>query len=271
MEKLLTYCGYQLSYEVYGSGKQCFLAIHGFDRFKEDYEKLAQKLGSEYKIIAFDFFHHGNSLVLDRKKTTKEDFGKLISEMLRTENITKFSVIGYSMGGRFALCLTEYFEKRVSNLILIAPDGVKISKSHKFAGTWLGKFIFKNIVLKYPNFCVNMVKFFSRIRLVPKSLGKFVVFYIGDKKKRELVYNVWMSSKYLFPKHSAIINKINDNKLKLTFVFGKYDRILPSNIGHKFNRRLKNKAKIHEIESGHAILKEEYLDEVSSLIKQNNN
>ena len=51
-----------------------------------------------------------------------------IREFLRKENISRFDVAGFSMGGRFALATLEAFPEKIGNVFLIAPDGEKQSR-----------------------------------------------------------------------------------------------------------------------------------------------
>jgi len=45
--------------------------------------------------------------------------------LMKKEDFHEFHLIGYSMGGKFALLTYELFDKKVKSLTLLAPDGIK--------------------------------------------------------------------------------------------------------------------------------------------------
>jgi len=44
---------------------------------------------------------------------------------LGKEKIELFAVVGFSLGGKFALATLEAFTDKVTKVVLLAPDGIK--------------------------------------------------------------------------------------------------------------------------------------------------
>ena len=62
-------------------------------------------LGDKFTIYAFDVLHHGNS-EHDGEPVTENDLKELVKVFTKQHSITKFSLLGFSLGGRIVLQLT---------------------------------------------------------------------------------------------------------------------------------------------------------------------
>ncbi len=106
-----------------GSGEKLLICLHGFGESALHFKCLAPALGDTYTIIALDMPLHGK---------TEDDLPALIAQLLEQHGRQRFSLMGYSMGGRLALCVIEKMAAQVDELILLAPDGLKNNPWHLF-------------------------------------------------------------------------------------------------------------------------------------------
>tara|TARA_S200000501_G_scaffold16887_1_gene15149 strand:+ start:1239 stop:1586 length:348 start_codon:yes stop_codon:yes gene_type:complete len=110
-----------LAYTISGRSDLKLLSFHSFGQDCYAFDQYHQKL-IEFQIYSFDLIFHGESLYPEKKLSQKNWF-TIISMSFEHEQIKKFCVNGFSLGGRFALFLAIYFPTHVTQLILIAPDG----------------------------------------------------------------------------------------------------------------------------------------------------
>lgn len=102
-----------LSYTVTGSlDLPPLLFLHGFLGEKEDWQEVISHLKNHYCCWAFDLPGHGASPL-------EEHFLESILTSCYALKLVPCSLIGYSMGGRMALLLKEYFPKCFNKLILL--------------------------------------------------------------------------------------------------------------------------------------------------------
>lgn len=94
------------------------LFLHGFLGAAGDWEACAAALNDRFRCIAVDLPGHGQSLHEDDAAYTFPGCAEALIAVLDRLQITRCSVVGYSMGGRMALHLTNRFPERVGKLVL---------------------------------------------------------------------------------------------------------------------------------------------------------
>ena len=108
----------------WGKGPKLLVCFHGFGESAAEFSCLEPSLGDIYTLVAIDLPFHGstrwNGEVFDQ-----EIVRHLAEKILEHYQLSIFSVLGYSLGGRVALSLVEALPQQVQQLILVAPDGVR--------------------------------------------------------------------------------------------------------------------------------------------------
>src|SRR5690606_34373299 len=114
-------------------GPKTLLAFHGIGQTGAGcFRPFGVLLGGHFTVYAFDLPFHGESRThFDQKRWLTGDapilpveWREYLSSFLQTQNIGKFSVAGFSLGGRFALATMGLFPERIEKAFLIAPDGL---------------------------------------------------------------------------------------------------------------------------------------------------
>lgn len=254
--KIFTYKDYQLEYLVIGNGEKKALAFHGFGRTAEDYMVL-KSLKDKYTIYSFNLLHHGNSKFLTNKQVwTKADLKELFEAFLNQNNIKITSLFAYSLGGKVALCLAELLPKKIAELFLMAPDGIKINVWYNLVTKfWLTNLIYKHFI-KNPKPVHYFARFLKAIGLLDKRIYKFAYHQTNSKYKREMVYKAWMTFRELNPDLAVVAKNINEQNVTTHLFFGKYDRIISSDIAHQLTDKLKGNCKFYILDSGHDLVTE---------------
>ena len=256
--------GTKLHYNVLGKGTQPLLAFHGYGQSSSYYQPMGQALGSDYSIYAFDLFFHGQSSLHKENMPLDKDFlQELIELLLKKEKIDHFSLMGFSMGGKFALTLVERFPERIDELFLIAPDGIKTSFWYNIATYpgWLQQ-LFKRTVLK-PEPFFRLLNVLNRYNMIHKSLIRFARFQMDSTEKRLRVYRSWIGFRELNFDIREIVRLLNQKQVPVTMFLGEFDQIISQKRVSVFIKAL-HKGELVVLRTGHSHL----LQEVAELLQQ---
>tara|TARA_Y100000782_G_scaffold115476_1_gene158935 strand:- start:1660 stop:2472 length:813 start_codon:yes stop_codon:yes gene_type:complete len=261
LTKLSTYNDFQLEYRLIGNGKKLLLAFHGFGQDTKVFDCFQKTFEATHTIVAINLFHHGNSKYpetrIQNNTLTKPEFKAIINNLISELNIEQFDVMGYSLGGKIALCIAEAFPEKTTNVILIAPDGIKINPWYHFVSkTWIGQKLY-TFVLRNPKPFLNIVDFANRLHIIDNKLKRFVFLNMDDKTNRLLVYKVWMTYRYINPNIAEFIKKTREQQMNVWQFFGEYDKIIPPSIGQKFSELLNQENHFFTLKIGHNMLSEQ--------------
>ncbi len=268
MADILSYKGSRWEYETFGNGDEVLLAFHGFGNHSSDFRVFEHTLGKKYKIISFNLPYHGNSSVDEKspdKTISKAELKELFQYFFDQQRIKKFSLMGYSLGGKIALQLIEFFPERINTVFLFAPDGIRNNWSNGFVTrNSVGRKIYQRII-NDPSRFLRLVKMLKNTKLIHEKLSDFLHISMDTREKRQQVWDVWICFRDIKPNISKIQHSINERDISIHLFFGKYDRIIPTSIGKNFVRGLKNKNSLHIVDMGHIMIREKMNDYLLSL------
>ena len=101
------------------------LMLHGFASSLHTFEPWAQALEGRYRVVRFDIPGAGLSGPDPTGDYSDPRTLDIIAALMNRLSIRKASLIGNSMGGRFAWEFAAEHPGRVDRLILVSPDGFK--------------------------------------------------------------------------------------------------------------------------------------------------
>jgi pimeloyl-ACP methyl ester carboxylesterase len=241
-----------IHYRYSGSGPNAVLCFHGFGTFARTFDWLAEQVPAHI-FIAFDLPFHGETTWKNGDTFLPEDMLEIIARCphIRT---SRFSLMGYSMGGRICLQLLQMIPDKINNLVLLAPDGLHLNPWYWFATqTTLGNRFFKT-VMEQPKPFVRVLQKAASFRLLNKGVMKFVDRYLEDEEVRKQVYCVWTAFRKFKPNLNKVTEQINRHNIPVYLIYGRYDTIIPQTPGEKFFHGLKTRKKMEVLETGHQIL-----------------
>jgi pimeloyl-ACP methyl ester carboxylesterase len=268
---VFSYNNFSIEYKILGSGNEYMLAFHGMGRSADDFKIFEDSLGKRYTIVAINLFFHGNSKYpvnrIFHNQIRKDEFVALIEKLLSDLNINRFSLMGYSLGGRFVLSLVQFLDKRIDRIILIAPDGLKRSLYNDITtNTLIGKNFVKWMV-KYPEAFFGTVDALHKYRLISNKVKKVIHIHFENHERRVLMRNALSSFKHINPNLRKVARNINKSTIELVMIFGKYDFIIPVKLGELFLKKIKANKKLHLINSSHNILTENASKALAELVQ----
>lgn len=254
------YKNFVLEYEIFGSGTEALIAFHGYGRSASDFKLFESSLGKKYRIYSFNLLYHGNSRIENPQPLCsfeQSDLQAIVDRCLIENHIQSFSLMGYSLGAKFALLCVEMFPGKINSLLLFAPDGLKSNWLYQFASqTRLGRRVCKRVV-KDANLLFLVMKTLRNLKLINDRIYRFVEFHMETREKRQMVCDVWLVFRNLKPDKVRIRKLINRYHISSRFIFGKYDLVIPPRIGEHFCRGLNDPQALLIVEMGHKLINEE--------------
>lgn len=102
------------------SSRDPVVLLHGFTGSKDIWLDLREKLSLERRVISFDLSGHGGTRVgAEIENYSIENASAMVVAVLvKLLAIPRFSLVGYSMGGRLALFIALRYAAHVSRLVL---------------------------------------------------------------------------------------------------------------------------------------------------------
>lgn len=231
---------YRLNYKIYGTGKNIYLAFHGFGQRKTIFQPFYFVL-PDSQIISFDLYFHGSELTTTQRSLSPDDWKHMILRFLKQHQIEKFGLIGFSMGGKIALQTVLLFPDRITDLILLAPDGVKIDPWYKLATQFTPtQRLFKKIMSQKMSCFNKFMHIFHQVGLVDQSIFKIYNAQTKTQLLRERIYKTWMLYALFLPNMKDVASILNENQIYTQIFVGKHDRMIPEQNMKKLTKYLTN-------------------------------
>ncbi len=216
-----------LYYEKIGQGCQSLLLFHGFGQQHHIFSAYAEALTIHYTLYTFDLFFHGNSKWNHGEQPLEKEIWKeFMLRFLSEHKIEKFSVLGFSLGAKFALSTVALFPSQVERLFLLAPDGIRTSFWYSLATyPFLLRKFFKSMI-DQPERLHAIASILHFLHLVDRRLLRFAESQMDTQEKRERVYYAWVVFRHLSVDVQKIAGLIQLHSIKLTMIVGKRDMII---------------------------------------------
>ena len=262
--QLFHYHSFQLSYIEWGHGHDLVLCFHGFGREASDFKPFQRLLAPHQRLIAIDLIAHGNSRFLDNRDPTQaltpQEWVNLLTAFLEDKKIDTFHLMGYSIGGRIALCTWQWMPEKVKSVLLLAPDGLKKNKLYQFtSGTSIGRALYRYFVRK-PELLFATAGLLHKARILHPKLHRFVHVHLDSEAKRQLVYDAWLAYRLFFPNLMKLSLQHQTSFIPLTLIFGKNDSIIRPHLAKKLTRKFRTHINVMEINAGHRLLNDDLIE-----------
>jgi pimeloyl-ACP methyl ester carboxylesterase len=268
---ILPFRSSRILYSSWGTGDNLLFCLHGYGESAGSFELLTVHLPpDQYRMIAIDLPMHGQTVWLEDKQFTVDDLIAVIDGIFETLHIRleKFSVLGFSLGGRMALSLIETIPSRIKKLFLLAPDGLTANGWYRLATeSWLGNNLFR-LTMKYPGFLFRVLKTSRALRITSQQTYSFTTYHIQDKQAREDLYRRWTVLQKFHPLLAKIKSIIIENKIPVRLFFGEYDQIVRFQSGKDFRKGLEPFCELFIFQCGHQVLNEKNTQIISQSIRE---
>ena len=221
------YEGNRLAYRKVGHGPTIVIAFHGFGQSSQVFGPVNQLIGHQYTVVAIDLFLHGGSLYRAGNLLTKPYWHRLMGAFLEVGRINRFSLMGFSLGGRFALATAEAFADRLDELILIAPDGITYSTWYQLATkTNVGQRLF-GYGLRHLSTLNQLGHALVWLGILNRTIMRFAELSLSTTRQRALVYAVWTQFRLIDSNIAEVATLLNHHLVQVRFFLGAFDQIIP--------------------------------------------
>ena len=222
-----THQGARLHYVRYGKGPRVWLAFHGFGQTHRDWADVAEAMGPRHSLLAFDLFYHGGSHWPHRHQPlTKARWNELLAACLAELGIAHYGLLGFSLGGKFALATFEHAPQKVAKLVLVAPDGIGTNRWYSLA-TYPGwtQRLFRRLMVR-PNLFYRTTRTLQRLRLTDAGLVRFAEAQMRNRAQRVQVYRAWTVFRPLQFDLRTLAARLRHHQTNTLVFVGTHDRVI---------------------------------------------
>lgn len=238
-----------IHYHIIGSGKQLVCAFHGYANTAALFDFVAQE---DCTILSFDLPYQGSSLWPANQFIQPDDLAQMLVTLMSQFKVSHCTLLGFSMGARYCLTLLTLMPNAIDRLVLIAPDGLRPNYFYRFlTSTIIGHFLFKHFA-RHGTVYLRLFAQLEKLSFIPRDKYLFALQYIRKDAARNLLYQVWMSTRLLLPNLRRIKAKINP-AMPIHLFMGRYDNIIPLASGLRLQRKIPS-IKLHIVDKGHNLL-----------------
>lgn len=264
----ITYKNSTIHYRQFGDGPKLLFCFHGYGRECDTFYILERRLAAAFTVVAIDVPFHGRTQWKDELIFEPKYLQQLLSQIRKSldkENI-KFSLLGFSMGGRIALHLTQLMPEKVERLILLAPDGLHYNFWRWVASDTLPGNMLIDYSIHHPAFVSWILDKAEKRRVIHSGLADFVRYYLDDDEHRLMFYHKYISMRKFKPALNKLKRLIRKHRIPVRMMFGRFDRVIPYAGGEKFREGIEEFASVKIIDTGHHLLCEMQADKIVRLI-----
>ena len=245
------------SYIDSGKGDELWLAFHGYGQEAEVMLHFMETLRPNARILSFDLPLHGKTEMVYNVLSIS-NVSDLLSTVLRKEKANNCSLVGFSLGGKIVLKLVELAPGKLNQILLIAPDGLKINPLYWLVtNTFLGKEFFE-LIVRFPQPLLFTSRILAQLGLMNKKIDAFVFVQLNTRAKREKVLKTWVTFKKLTPSLKDVRNKIWRYQINPMLVFGIQDRVIHPRLAKKLSGTNCSTAQVVMLDTGHNLTTKEH-------------
>lgn len=255
----INYKNSKIAYHVYGQGKEPVFCLHGFSLSGISYAGLGKYCSKDKIMFALDFPLHGETEWTEKGLTAKDllTIFELIASQELSIILQDFVLIAHSMGGRIALYMYQSFPEKISKLILMAPDALKMAFGHRFLfRTRLGPKIFRRLS-NSSKFIMSLANFCRKVHLINRSVYNLIKSSYEDADTAHIVYERLIITHDFYPDMATIKKEILQYKTPVYLFFGKYDTIVPAGLAEHLEKGVEPFVHVKVLLSGHLLLANE--------------
>jgi pimeloyl-ACP methyl ester carboxylesterase len=111
-----------IHYEIFGSGPETLLFVHGLGTTGKSWHRLIPTLSPYFQCITLDLPGYGHS-TKSNFPFSISFFAKKIAAFLDHLNLHQVIIVGHSMGGQVALEVALHYPDKAKGMVLFAPAG----------------------------------------------------------------------------------------------------------------------------------------------------
>lgn len=208
---------------TYGKGKELLIAFHGYDYDGSVFASWAEGLGDQYTICAPDLPFHGQT-AWAKSEFTPDDIQQIIAGVLQRQSVTRYSLVGHSLGARLIVCNANAWAEQVEQFILLAPAG--IGSFDRVPPLWVQQLIEKT--LAWPAWLAFFVNLGHRLGLVSNFRKRYAEVQLYPVEKRTQLFRVYNSLRHLRTSQASCKHFWQSTSTATLVILAEQDRFVPN-------------------------------------------
>ena len=239
----------------FGNGPLPLLAIHGFDRSGREFSVLAASLASQCTFHAFDLPFHGQSPApAGDEAITPEEFAAYFTAYAAHIGGGELALLGYSLGGRLALCLAEQCPTLWKHIFLLAPDGLVSQPWYRGMAKYRwGRWVYRKFI-DHPGGIHALIALLYRTRLIGDRMHRFLMGHSDTKQARVLLHEVWTRFRLIEPDLKRVAANLRAQALPLHLFMGEHDRVIRPKQAKRLEQLAPKEVHVKVMPTGHRML-----------------
>jgi abhydrolase domain-containing protein 6 len=240
---------HKIVYSEGGKGPETVLMVHGFSASADNWNRMAARIGKHYRVIVPDLPGWGESTRLEDASYAYPAQVERLHQFLQQLGITRFHLLGHSMGGCISASYAAAYPEEVITLTLIAPHGVTepepsdLKLSVERGDNWL-------VPTTVPGVSRLLEKCFLKPPYIPSPVVKYLAQQvIGRSEKTGKIFAELQS---LTP---PLIERLGEIKAPTQIIWGDEDRLIHVSGAELFRKEIKD-SRVLILHSGHMPLME---------------
>ena len=208
-----------------GEGPGIVLAMHGFGQSAAYFDHLAKPLHGIAEVWSLDMPAHGKTEWPPARPCHPQDLVALL-ETVKEQSGKPVTVLGFSMGGRYAGALAQVAPERLQALHLVAPEMLRPNRGQRLGtGTWLGRWLLRYII-EHPGAVLNPIRWLEKSGIVSRKMAEFVRANLGTQALRQQLHDTWHTMSGLPAEPSALATAANQAELSVQLWVGQRDPLV---------------------------------------------
>ena len=225
--------------------------VHGHSEDMHTWNKLAEKLVENFRVVRFDLRRHGLTGPAPDNEYNLENYVTDLSLLIDNLGIGSFVLVGHSMGGRISLKYTLDRPDKVNGLVLLSSSGAP--REEKTSPPMALK------LMKNPLGRALIKRLWSR-KMAKSSLVDMV--YDESLITEREIDRMWDFSRYpgsmaaMFREYAKKWDDFNEGQMKTIttntlLIWGEEDTICPISMGNWYDSKLPNSVIVRLPNIGH--------------------
>ncbi len=207
--------------------REVILLIHGMGSASTVWKPITADLNSTFTVVTVDLPGHGVTPMDPDQQMDPKSLATAVLETMESLGVSKFHVVGNSLGGWIALEMAAMNPSAISSVTGLAP-----------AGLWLNPFATRSPITVIPRFVISRLKFASPLLLRFQWVRRIGFKNVSPQWRdfsHELCVDAFMafaSASGYYPAWDAFLGKRFEKdvpeSVPVTVIFGDSDRTLPA-------------------------------------------
>jgi pimeloyl-ACP methyl ester carboxylesterase len=258
-------CEVDWHFRVSGEGPLVLLACHGFSQGPDYFDPLAAPLRGVAQVWALALPAHGQTSWPGERPCRPQHLQSLLQAIRSRTNDAPIAVIGFSMGGRYAMVLGQTAAAGLHSLHLAAPEGLSPNWPQIIStDTSWGRYLIR-CQIDRPGFITTPVRWLERSGLLSRKMADFARANIANRDLRVQLRESWIAMSGLKPDHAMLASQAAEQRLPVHLYAGRRDPLISLDNARKLSERIPG-GTLHVLDKGHFLIDPAFGERLAGLL-----